>query len=74
MKLTLHHINLSTENVDRMDMFYRTVLELEEPDDGLPTLEKTKDMPAMWLLFRTALSKHIWLKETSMPGSEPDMW
>ena len=42
MKLTLHHINLSTENVDRMDMFYRTVLELEEPDDGLPTLEKNK--------------------------------
>ncbi len=42
MKLTLHHINLSTENVDRLDMFYRTVLELEEPDDGLPTLEKNK--------------------------------
>jgi catechol 2,3-dioxygenase-like lactoylglutathione lyase family enzyme len=72
MKLTLHHINLSTENVDRMDMFYRTVLELEEPDDGLPTLEK-KGYAAMWILFRTALSKHIWLKEMSMPGSEPDM-
>jgi glyoxylase I family protein len=42
MKLTLHHINLSTENVDRLDMFYRTVLQLEEPDDGLPTLEKNK--------------------------------
>jgi len=42
MKLTLHHINLSTENVGRLDMFYRTVLGLKEPEDGLPTLEKHK--------------------------------
>lgn len=42
MKLTLHHINLSTENVDRMDQFYRDVLGLESENDGLPTLEKKK--------------------------------
>ena len=42
MKLTLHHINLSTQNVGRMDRFYRDVLGLEETTDGLPVLEKTK--------------------------------
>lgn len=42
MKLTLHHINLATENVERMDTFYRDVLGLRTEEDGLPTLEKTK--------------------------------
>jgi catechol 2,3-dioxygenase-like lactoylglutathione lyase family enzyme len=42
MKLTLHHINLSTEDVDRMDRFYRHVLGLEQTTDGLPVLEKKK--------------------------------
>ena len=42
MKLKLHHINLATENVGRMDLFYRQVLGLEEESDGLPVLEKTK--------------------------------
>lgn len=42
MKLKLHHINLATENVGRMDEFYRTVLGLEQESDGLPVLEKTK--------------------------------
>lgn len=42
MKLKLHHINLSTENVDRMDRFYRDVLGLNEESQGLPTLEKGK--------------------------------
>ena len=40
MKLWLHHINLSTENVTRMDRFYRNVLGLEPPTHDLPTLEK----------------------------------
>lgn len=40
MKLKLHHINLATENVARMDAFYRDVLGLSTPEDGLPTLEK----------------------------------
>ena len=42
MKLTLHHINLSTDKVDEMDDFYRDVLMLERETTGLPTLEKGK--------------------------------
>ena len=42
MKLTLHHVNLSTENVDRMDEFYRDVLGLQRETQGLPELEKGK--------------------------------
>lgn len=42
MKLVLHHINLSTENVERMDAFYRDVLGLQPEDGGLPVLEKRK--------------------------------
>ena len=42
MKLKLHHINLSTENVKRMDRFYRDVLGLSEETGGLPRLEKAK--------------------------------
>ncbi len=42
MKLVLHHINLSTDNVDRMDRFYRDVLKLDPNVAGLPKLEKTK--------------------------------
>lgn len=42
MKLTLHHINLSTENVGKINNFYRSVLGLSEESEGLPTLEKKK--------------------------------
>lgn len=42
MKLTLHHINLATENVDRLDSFYRDVLGLASESQGLPVLEKKK--------------------------------
>ena len=60
MKLKLHHINLATTNVDAMDHFYRDVLGLERETEGLPTLEKKKVMPAMWLLFQMARSRCIW--------------
>lgn len=40
MKLTLHHINLSTDKVAEMDAFFRGVLGLERETSGLPTLEK----------------------------------
>lgn len=40
MKLQLHHINLSTDNVERMDAFYRDVLGLDRETAGLPVLEK----------------------------------
>ena len=40
MKLTLHHINLATENVGRMNDFYRDVLGLGPVSSDLPALEK----------------------------------
>ena len=42
MKLTLHHINLSTDKVDQMDGFYRDILGLARETSGLPALEKGK--------------------------------
>lgn len=42
MKLKLHHVNLVTDDVARMDAFYRDVLGLDRESDGLPTLEKKK--------------------------------
>ncbi len=42
MKLTLHHVNLSTDKVGEMDHFYRDVLGLQRETEGLPTLEKGK--------------------------------
>lgn len=42
MKLTLHHINLSTEDVERMNIFYRDMLGLEVPIHDVPNLEKTQ--------------------------------
>jgi len=42
MKLTLHHINLSTTNVKQMDNFYQHILGLDDTVEGLPTLEKNK--------------------------------
>lgn len=41
-KLTLHHVNFATENVERMDDFYRNVLGLDQDQGDLPTLEKNK--------------------------------
>ena len=42
LKLKLHHINLSTNNVIGMDHFYRDVLGLKTETDGLPVLERKK--------------------------------
>ena len=42
MKLTLHHINLSTKKVAEMDQFYREVIGLDTETQGLPVLEKKK--------------------------------
>jgi glyoxylase I family protein len=42
MNLKVHHVNLATENVERMDAFYRQVLGLRREEDGLPKLEKNK--------------------------------
>ena len=42
MKLTLHHINLVTDDVSRADAFYDDIMGLPAPTKGLPTLEKGK--------------------------------
>lgn len=42
MKLTLHHINLSTTRVAEMDRFYQQVLGLGRETRDTPQLEKNK--------------------------------
>ena len=42
MKLELHHINLSTQDVKKLEAFYKDVLFLDTQSDDLPTLEKKK--------------------------------
>ncbi|RXV64648.1 glyoxalase [Roseovarius sp. A46] len=42
MKLTLHHVNLATDRVGEMAVFYRDVLGLEVPECDVPVLEKER--------------------------------
>ena len=42
MKLELHHINLSTHDVKKLEIFYKDILFLDTQTDDLPTLEKKK--------------------------------
>jgi len=42
VKLTLHHINLATDDVEKMESFYQDILGMQEPADDMPVLEKTK--------------------------------
>lgn len=42
MKLTLHHVNLSTDKVEEMDRFYRDVLGLQRETRDIPALEKNQ--------------------------------
>ena len=42
MKLELHHINLSTQNVKKLETFYKDILCLSTQSDDLPILEKKK--------------------------------
>ena len=42
MKLRLHHINLSTTDVEHMNNFYQRILGLSEEHEDLPVLEKKK--------------------------------
>ena len=42
MKLELHHINLSTRDVKKLESFYKDVLLLDTQREDLPTLEKKK--------------------------------
>ena len=42
MKLELHHINLSTQDVKKLETFYKDILFLDTQNDDLPILEKKK--------------------------------
>ena len=42
MKLKLHHINLSSNNVKKMNKFYKQVLFLDTETNDLPILERKK--------------------------------
>ena len=42
MKLELHHINLSTQDVKKLETFYKDILLLDTQSNDLPTLEKKK--------------------------------
>ena len=42
MKMELHHINLSTQDVKKLETFYKDILFLDTQSDDLPTLEKKK--------------------------------
>lgn len=42
MKLTLHHVSYSSENVARMDAFYRDVLCLDNVSEDIPKREVNK--------------------------------
>ncbi len=45
MKLTLHHVNFATENVDRMTRFYSDIIGLNGANDDVPIREKDKGYP-----------------------------
>lgn len=59
MKLTLHHINLSTEKVEEMDAFYRDVMRLDEAKDDLPGLRGDADVYAGDVAFLEDGRTHI---------------
>ena len=42
MKLKLHHINLSSNNVNKMNEYYKQVLLLDTETNDLPVLERKK--------------------------------
>ena len=50
MKMELHHINLSTQDVKKLEAFYKDILFLDILSEDLPTLEKKKDIRVMYHL------------------------
>ena len=50
MKLKLHHINLSSNNVNKMNEFYKQVLLLDTETNDLPILERKKGILEKWNL------------------------
>lgn len=67
MKLTLHHVSFSSENVSRLDAFYNDILQLPEVSKDIPKQEKNKGYAGQ-LAFRTdgAVQTHIAQKDLSI--------
>ncbi|MCO4840814.1 MAG: VOC family protein, partial [Rhodobacteraceae bacterium] len=67
MKLTLHHVSFSSENVSQMDAFYNDVLMLPPVTEDIPKQEKNKGYAGQ-LAFRTdgAVQTHIAQKDLSI--------
>ena len=67
MKLTLHHVSFSSENVSRLDAFYNDVLQLPAVSEDIPKQEKNKGYAGQ-LAFRTdgAVQTHIAQKDLSI--------
>lgn len=67
MKLTLHHVSFSSENVSRLDAFYNDVLQLPKVTQDIPKQEKNKGYAGQ-LAFRTdgAVQTHIAQKDLSI--------
>jgi len=61
MKLTLHHVNLSTDKVEVMDEFYRGVLGLDRARDDLPALRGDTDVYAGDVAFLEDGRTHLHL-------------
>ncbi|MCE8009339.1 VOC family protein [Aestuariivita sp.] len=64
MTLKLHHINLVTDDVARLDRFYRDVLGLSAETGGLPTIDRRRDIVGD-VAFRTdgAIQMHLAQKD-----------
>lgn len=67
MKLTLHHVSFSSENVSRLDAFYNDILQLPAVSEDIPEQEKNKGYAGQ-LAFRTdgAVQTHIAQKDLSI--------
>ena len=56
MKLKLHHINLSSNNVKKMNEFYKQVLLLDTETNDLPILERKKGYSVQKLVILTLIT------------------
>ena len=66
MKMTLHHLNLTTTNVAKMDDFYRNVMGLaEEPNAKFRRASPTRAIPAKRLSRPMVTSRCTCRNETS---------
>lgn len=59
MSIRLHHLNMSTENVEEMDAFYRELLGLERTDEDIPQLRMDENVYAGDVAFLSDGDIHL---------------